>query len=91
MWNCRGIKQKGVSPFLKNLILEHKFHFIGLQETMQQDIDDSIVRSIDPFQTYLWKWLPSNGKSGGILVGVNIEFFDVGGFLEGEFMLQLNL
>jgi len=26
-WNCRGLKKKGVSTFLKNLILEYKFHF----------------------------------------------------------------
>lgn len=51
MWNCRGIK-KGVSS-LKNLILEHKFHFVGLQETMQQDIEDKTLRLIDPNQMFL--------------------------------------
>jgi hypothetical protein len=40
IWDCRGIKKKGVSSFLRNLILEHKFHFVGLQETMQQCIED---------------------------------------------------
>jgi hypothetical protein len=29
-WNCRGLKKKGVSTFLKNLIHDYKFHFIGL-------------------------------------------------------------
>lgn len=58
---------------------------------MQQDIEDSTIRKIDPSQSYLWKWLPSNGKSGGILGGINLEYMDVGGFVEGEFMLQLNL
>lgn len=58
---------------------------------MQQDVDDKTLRQIDPNQIYLWKWLPSNGKSGGILVGINLEFLDVGGFFEGDFMLQMNL
>jgi hypothetical protein len=63
MWNCRGIKKTGVSSFIKNLILEHNFHFIGLQETMQPSIEDSIIRDIDVRQAYLWKWIPSNGRS----------------------------
>jgi hypothetical protein len=88
MWNCRGIK-KGVSAFLSNLIVEHNFHFIGLQETLQPNIDDIIIRSIDVKQSYLWKWIPSSGKSGGILVGINLEFLEVGAFSEGEYMLQM--
>jgi hypothetical protein len=80
IWNCRDIKKKGVSSFLRNLILEHKFYFIGLQETMQENIEDKKIREIDPNNTYLWKWIPSKGKSGGILSGVNLEHFDVGSF-----------
>ena len=90
-WNCRGIKKKGVSSFLRNLIMEHKFHILGLQETMQADIDDSILRQFDPSQAYLWKWVPSKGKSGGLLSGVRLEFLDVGSFREGKYILQLNL
>ena len=77
-WNCRGLKKKGVSTFLKNLILEHKFHFIGLQETMIADCSDSLLRKFDGSQDYIWMWNPSKVKSGGILVGVLLERFDVG-------------
>ena len=87
MWNCRGIKRKNASSFLRNLILEHKFHIIGLQETLQTNIDDNILRLIDPAQAYLWKWIPSKGKSGGIFSGVKLEFLDVGSFKQGEFIL----
>lgn len=40
---------------------------------------------------YLWLWNASKGKSGGILVGVLLERFDVGSFRKGEFMIQMNL
>ena len=56
IWNCRGIKKKGVCSFLRNLIAEHNFHFMGLQETMQADIDDSILRKFEPMLNYLSKW-----------------------------------
>ena len=77
-WNCRGIKRKGVSSFLRELILSHNFHVIGLQETMQPMIEDKSLRLLDPDQKYLWKWISSNGRSGGILSGINLEFYDVG-------------
>ena len=70
-----------MSSFLKNLILEQKFHFIGLQEVMPSDLHDNVLKEIDPVQSNLWKWIPSRGKSGGILVGINIEFLDVGSFI----------
>ena len=91
IWNCRGIIKKGVSSFLRNLILEHKFHFIGLQETMQPRFEDMILRKIDPNQTYLWKWIPSSGRSGGLLSGINIDLYDVGAFYEGKYILQMDL
>lgn len=37
IWNCRGLKKIGVSSFLKNLIFQYNFDFIGLQETMVED------------------------------------------------------
>ena len=91
IWNCRGIQKKGVSSFLKDLIHEHNFHFIGLQETMLENVDDKILRKIDPNGVYLWKWIPARGKSGGILSGVNTDLMEVGSFFEGKYILQLNL
>lgn len=90
IWNCRGLKKRGFC-FLKNLILEFKFHFIGLQETIIENCEDSLLRKFDVNQDYLWLWNASKGKSGGILVGILIERFDVGSFKQGEFMIQMNL
>ena len=53
--------------------------------------EDSLLTRFDANQDYLWLWNPSKGKSGGILVGVRREFYDVGSFKQGDFMLQVNL
>lgn len=82
IWNCRGIRKKGVFSFLRGLIQEHKFHFIGLQETMIADCDDTTLRKLDLSNDYLWKWIPSRGRSGGILSGVNVDLMEVGSFVE---------
>ena len=76
-WNCRGLKKKGVSTFLKNLILEYKFHFVDLQETMIANCEDKLLKRFDPNQDFLWMWNPSKGKSGGILVGVRFDLYEM--------------
>jgi exonuclease III len=90
VWNCRGLRKTGVATFLKSLIFQYKLHFVGLQETMVE-CGDNLLRRFDANQDYLWLWNPSKGKSGGILVGVRREFYDVGSFRQGNYMLQLNL
>jgi exonuclease III len=54
IWNCRGIRKKGLSSFLRDLIMERDFDFICFQETILQDFPDSCLRSIDPNKCYLW-------------------------------------
>lgn len=80
IWNCRGLRKRGVSIYLKNLILQYHFDFIGLQETMVQNCESSLLRKFDIYQDYLWEWNPSRGRSGGILVGINLAKYDVGAF-----------
>jgi hypothetical protein len=58
---------------------------------MQVELNDQILRKFDINQAYLWKWIPSKGRSRGIAVGINVIFMDVGSFYDGEYMLQMNL
>jgi hypothetical protein len=58
---------------------------------MVECCEDSLLKKFDYNQDYLWMWNPSRGKSGGILVGIRNEWYDVESFKQGEFMLQMNL
>jgi len=51
---------------------------------MIQDCDEKLLKKFDPNKDYLWMYNTSRGKSGGILVGVRIEFYDVGSFHQGK-------
>jgi exonuclease III len=86
-WNCRGIRKKGLSSFLRDLIKERDFNFICFQETIMHEFSDSCLRSIDPSRNYLWDWIHARGKSGGVLTGIKIDRFDVGQRRQGEFIL----
>jgi exonuclease III len=77
IWNCRGVAKKGMATKVKDLCIEYKIDFIGLQETMRKKYSDKFFRLIDPHQQFAWHWLPSKGKSGGILCGIKNENFDI--------------
>ena len=62
----QGPQKKGVATFLKNLIQEYQFHFVGLQETMIKECEDTLLRKFDPIK---------NSFGCGILPEENLENF----------------
>ena len=44
-----------------------------------------------PFGSFHWNWIPSVGKSGGILCGVRCDKLDIISCVKGKHMLQLVL
>jgi exonuclease III len=91
IWNCRGVAKKGLSTFIKELIWDHKVDFIGLQETMKQSYTDKFFRKIDNNSDFSWVWIPSNGKSGGMLSGIRKDRFEIENCETGEFMIIANI
>ena len=90
IYNCRRLRKK-VSTFLKNLIQENHFHFIGLEETIIENCDDSLLRRFEINQDFFWEWNPSQEKLGDILVGIRKYLHDVVSFKQGEFMQHMVL
>jgi hypothetical protein len=86
--NCRGVGKKGFSFCLRDLIYEHQFDFIGLQETMKRKVDSSVWRKFDLDNSYNWLWSPSVGRSGGILCGIKSSRFNVISFSVGRFFVK---
>jgi exonuclease III len=86
--NCRGVGKKGFSFCLRDLIYEHQFDFIGLQETMKRKVDSSVWRKFDLDNSYNWLWSPFVGHSGGILCGIKSSRFNVITFFVGRFFVK---
>lgn len=91
IWNCKGIRKRGVSIYIKNLITQYKLSFIGIQETMIEEYDESVTNNFDHDHDFIWAWNPSSGKSGGILIGIKTDLFDVGALKQGAHMLHVDL
>ena len=73
---------------VKEILQDYEVDFVGLQETMRKQYSDKFFRKIDYNKKFAWRWVPSNGKSGGILCGVNLDRFEVIKFVEGAFTVN---
>ena len=91
IWNCRGVGKKGMATCLSDMISDHSLYFLGLQETTKKDLTPKCLRRIDPFDIFQWNWVPSMGKSGGILCGTRKDTFDIVSCAKGKYVLQLVL
>lgn len=76
---------------LFKLIREHSIDFIGLQETMTNDYVGSFFRKFYNNKLFVWKWIPSISKSGGIGCGVRSEVLEVCSYKTRKYVLQLNM
>jgi hypothetical protein len=52
--------------------------FVCFQETTLQDLSDACIKSVDPNRVFLWDWVPSKGRVGGLISGINLVRFEVG-------------
>ena len=73
------------------MIRDHSLDFIGLQETKKTNFTPKYLRRIDPFERFNWNWVPSVGKSGGILCGIKKETLDVVSWTREKYLLQANI
>jgi exonuclease III len=62
--------------------------FVGLQETMRVEFSDKELKQVEERYEFVWNWLPPEGHSGGILLGVKQEVVEVGAFDEGTFFIS---
>jgi exonuclease III len=90
-WNIRGFGRRGRRTLLKDYLREHKIDIVILQETIKQDFTDLELRSLEVGDKFFWCWLPANGHSGGMLMGVRDSSFEVGVVDMGQFYLSTSI
>ncbi|KAK1616897.1 hypothetical protein QYE76_022414 [Lolium multiflorum] len=61
------------------------------KETIKQDFTDAELASLEVGDKFFWSWLPANGQSGGMLLGVRDSLFEVGRMDRGQFFLSLSV
>lgn len=66
-----------MSSCLKDLLYTYHVDFVGPQETIKKNYSENFFRKVDPGKSFAWHWIPSVGRSGGVLCGINSENFDI--------------
>jgi exonuclease III len=90
-WNIRGFARRGRRTLLTEYLRLHRIDLVLLQETIKQDFTDAELASLEVGDKFFWSWLPANGHSGGMLLGVRDSLFEVGRMDRGQFFLSLSV
>jgi exonuclease III len=91
IWNCQGLGNGIKIEFLKELIRKERIEFIGIQETNKKSFEDSWLQSISSNRNFAWFWSLAKGRSGGLLVGLDADVFDIRQVDKVDFMIKVLL
>jgi exonuclease III len=90
-WNSRGLSDLAKSRFLADTSKERNLDFIALLETCKKDFSQPTLDNFSGGKNFLWHWTAPHGRSGGLLLGVNLDVFDIGSIDEGDFFIKFRL
>lgn len=76
---------------LKDYLWTFSIDDVCLQETIKQDFTDLELRSLECGDKFFWSWLPASSHSGGLLIGVRDNLFEVGNVDSGQFFISLSV
>ena len=76
-WNSRDVAALGRKQCIDDTIVPLHVDYIGFQETKRQNFSPSFLKNLLGNKKFAWNHLPVVGTTGGILVGVNNDCFDV--------------
>jgi exonuclease III len=89
--NCNGFGDPKKYRFLSEITKEKNLDFIALSETGRDNIPQSTLNNICARKDFLWHIKPPKGRSGGMVVGVNLLMYDIGEIEEAEFLVCFKL
>lgn len=76
---------------MQDLIRDSNVDFVGILETIKHDFSAGLLHSLSGQKKLKWEWLLSCGRSGGILVGVNIYKLSFVNVTMENFRIRLKL
>ncbi|XP_071674451.1 uncharacterized protein [Lolium perenne] len=90
-YNIRGFGRPGRRTQIKDFISRERLDFVGLQETIKASFTPAELLSLDPHGRFAWKSTPAQGRSGGMLLGVNEDAFEVMEWHGGAFFIRADV
>jgi hypothetical protein len=76
--------------FFGDITKENSLEFIAVSVTGRSDFSPRFLKNLCAGRDYLWHSKAPRGRSGGMLLGVDLQIFDIGAIEEGDFLYNLN-
>jgi exonuclease III len=90
IWNLRGFGAPGRQRQLKEYMRQENMDIVGLQETIKESFLLHELEGLSRHK-FAWHWVPASGHSGGILLGVKEDTFEVDDMDHGVFSVCMAL
>jgi hypothetical protein len=90
-WNSRGLGDLAKHIFLAELVKEEQINFVAISKTGRDSFPAHVLKNLCAGHDFLWLTMAPHGRSGGILLGVDLIVFDIGAIDEGDFYVKFTL
>ena len=90
-WNSEGFHDPRKHLFVQESIRERKLDFLALSETGRSNFSTLFLSHLAAGRDFSWFCLPPRGRSGGMLLGMNMGTLQVTNVEVGDFCVKLFL
>jgi exonuclease III len=84
-WNIRGMGRMARVRQLKEVMAKERMDATGIQETIKQNFSFREMQVLNQGADFGWEWIPTVGHSGGILMEVKTERYEVESWETGSY------
>ena len=84
-WNSNGFRDPKKFRFISDLSKELNLSFIAISETVCKSFTEPSLRNLCGGKSFLWHYKQPEGRSGGLLLGVDLNVYGIGAIEEGDF------
>jgi exonuclease III len=91
IWNVRGLGNPARRRQIREHISHEKIDIVGLQETVKSDFFSQVLQEISGGLNFSWRWLPAQGRSGDIFLGVKMDLLEMEDSVVGDFCIQMTI
>jgi hypothetical protein len=91
IWNSNRFKDSRKFCFISDKTRELNLAFIAILETGRCKFSDASLKNLCAGKNFLWQCKAPQGHSWGILVGVDMDMFDIGAIEEGDYYVKFHL
>jgi hypothetical protein len=91
IWNSNGFRDPQKFCFISDKTRELNLAFIAILETGRSNFSALTLKNPCAGKKFLWHRKAPQGCSGGILMGVDLDMFNIGAIDEGGYYVKFHL